>query len=125
MDRERYQFEIAFYESLDRRNSNDARVMELLAQLYTRVGRIEEGLSMDLRLSKARPSDPMVHYNLACSLALVGQPDDALDMLKQSIQLGYSDFEWMLKDEDLARVRKLPKFGKLLREIGVSESDTK
>jgi len=119
MESDDYNFEIGFYENLDKRDANDDRVIELLAHLYTRVGRIEEGLSMDLRLSKRRPKDAMVHYNLACSLALIGQVEESYEMLRLAIELGYSDFRWMLEDPDLAKVRKLPVFQKLLQEIGV------
>ena len=118
MSKEDYSFEISFYENLDKRDHNDARVIELLAHLYTRVGRIEEGLSMDLRLSQLRPKDSMVHYNLACSLCLVGQQEEALEMLRKSIGMGYSDFQWMMEDPDLEAVRRLPDFQKLLNDIG-------
>jgi len=118
MTKEDYSYEISFFENLDKRSQSDSRVVELLAHLYTRVGRIEDGLSMDLRLSKLRPDDAMVHYNLSCSLSLVGRLEEAFDVLKQSIEMGYSDFEWMMEDSDLEAVRKLQDFKKLLDEIG-------
>jgi predicted Zn-dependent protease len=114
---EDYTFEINFYESLDKQNPTDGRVMEILAQLYTKVGRNEEGLSMDLRLSRERPDDPLVHYNLACSLALVGQAEEAVSTLKNSIELGYRDFKWMFNDPDLDAIRNLPSYEKLIEEI--------
>ena len=114
---EDHSFEIGFYEALDKRNPTDGRVMEILAQLYTRVGRNEDGLSMDLRLSKVRPEDPLVHYNLACSLALVGQLEEAVNTLRNSIRMGYRDFEWMMKDPDLDTIRELPSYTKLIDEI--------
>ena len=73
---------------------------------------------MDLRLSKIRPTDALIHYNLACSLALMGQVDESFEMLKQSIAMGYTDFRWMLEDPDLATVRKLVVFQKMMQEIG-------
>lgn len=112
-----YKFEILFYESLDHRDPMDGRVIEILAQLYTKVGRNADGLSMDLRLSKVRPNDPMVHYNLACSLALVGQCEESVNTLKHSIQMGYKDFTWMVKDPDLNAIRNLASYVKLVEEI--------
>ena len=114
---EDHTFEITFYESLDKRNPVDGRVIEILAQLYTKVGRNEDGLSMDLRLSKIRPEDPLVHYNLACSLALVGQSEEAVNTLQSSIGMGYRDFKWMLNDPDLDTIRELPSYRKLMEEI--------
>ncbi len=115
---EEYNFEISFYEDLDKRDSNDVRVMEILAQLYTKVGRNAEGLSMDLRLSKARPEDPMIHYNLSCSLALMGQLGEAVEVLMSAIEMGYSDFDWMMQDKDLDPIRNHPAYKELLNEIG-------
>ena len=119
MSEDIYSFEISFYETLDQRSDKDGRVIELLAQLYTKVGRIEDGLSMDLRLSKLRPKDPMVHYNLACSLALVGQTEESVSVLRQSIEFGYTDFDWLLQDKDLDSIRNLDSYGRLMKDIGI------
>ncbi len=119
-----YSFEISFYEKLDSRDAMDGRVLEILAHLYTKVGRIEEGLSMDLRLSKLRPKDAMVHYNLACSLALVGQTEEGFEVLKQSIEMGYTDFDWMKEDPDLKSIRSLPVFQELVKEIGSYQKES-
>jgi predicted Zn-dependent protease len=116
-----YSYEIEFYESIDAKGSNDPRVLEVLAQLYTRVGRNEDGLSMDLRLSKSRPQDPLVHYNLACSLALTGQHDQSLGVLKKAVEMGYNDFDWMIKDTDLDPIRNMTSYQEWLVSIGVTD----
>jgi len=91
--------------------------MELLAQLYTKVGKNEEGLRVDERLSKLCPDNATVHYNLACSLALVGEHARAIETLKIAISLGYTDFEWMLKDEDLISLRHNVEFLELVEDL--------
>jgi predicted Zn-dependent protease len=117
-----FSYEIDFYERIDSKGENDPRVMEMLAQLYTKAGRISDGLSMDLRLSKTRPEDPLVHYNLACSLALAGQLESALNTLKKAVQMGYRDFAWMEKDSDLDAIRSMASYQEWAASLGISET---
>jgi len=109
------EFEIGFFESVLRRNPGDTTVIELLGGLYTRQGRIAEGLRMDRRLVKLQPDNPTAHYNLACSLALLKRKTDALRELQTAVQLGYRDFDWMQQDPDLEALKQHPKFRALLQ----------
>ncbi len=111
-----HEFEIGFYESLLRRDGDDLAVMELLADLYTKAGRIDDGLALDLRIVQMAPDDPGSHYNLACSLALKRRLAEALAALRTAIAKGYRDFDWMRKDPDLANLRADPRFAELLAE---------
>ncbi len=87
----KYDFEIAFYEDVYRRNRNDGAVIEALAGLYTKAGRIDEGLRLDRRHVRLEPGNPTAHYNLACSLALKDRHSDALRSLRSALELGFSD----------------------------------
>ena len=64
-------FEITFYESVLRRDPRYADVVEILGGLYTKTGRIADGLRMDRKLVRLQPDNATAHYNLGCSLALV------------------------------------------------------
>jgi tetratricopeptide (TPR) repeat protein len=107
-------FEIAFFEGLAKKNPNYADALIPLAAAYTRKGLYEKGLKIDQRLAQLRKEDPVVHYNLACSFALVGKKDEAFQALERSIQLGYSDFEHLKKDSDLKSLRSDVRFQTLL-----------
>ncbi len=107
-------FETAFFESVLRRDPGYTEVVELLGGLYTKQGRIADGLKMDRRLVKLQPRNPTAHYNLACSLALSKRKGDALQTLKQAIELGYEDYEWLSQDPDLEVLQTHPEFKKLL-----------
>ncbi|MBU1909866.1 MAG: hypothetical protein KJ726_07465 [Verrucomicrobia bacterium] len=109
--------EIAFLEAVHKRCSHNRRVWEALGDLYTRTGRFEDGLEMDLRMAKACPHDPMVQYNLACSCALTGRVDEALDALACAVKAGYNDADWMSRDRDLKSLREDPRFRALLRKV--------
>ncbi|MDR0352187.1 MAG: hypothetical protein LBI02_02120 [Opitutaceae bacterium] len=110
-------FEISFYESVLRHEPDYTDVMELLGGLYTKAGRIADGLEMDRRLVRLLPDNATAHYNLACSLALSARKPDALRALARAIELGYDDRSWMLKDPDLAEFRDDPEFARLLKKI--------
>ena len=108
------EFDIRFFESVLRRLPNYAAVVEILGGLYTRQGRIPDGLKMDRRLVKLQPANATAHYNLACSLALSKRKRDALHALHQAVKLGYRDFDWMEQDPDLEGLKRHPAFKSLL-----------
>ena len=117
--RETYSFELGFFEALHRRMPRDIRTVGALAHLYTKVGRIDDGLKMDRKLVRLLPEDPTVHYNLACSLALKGRFRDATKALRIAFAHGYKDFEWMRKDSDLSELQSYPAYCELLSELGI------
>ena len=108
------EFETRFYESVLRRDRSYVDVIELLGGLYTKQGRIAEGLKMDRRLVRLQPRNATAHYNLACSLALSKRRADALRSLHRAIELGYTDLEWMQQDPDLEGLKGDPEFERLL-----------
>jgi tetratricopeptide (TPR) repeat protein len=89
-----------------------------LACILTRLGRYQEGLACDLKLAQLAPEDPTVHYNLACSLALLGHGAKALDALERSIDLGYDDPDHLLADGDLKSLWDEPRFRALVVRLG-------
>lgn len=89
-----------------------------LAQVLTLLGRYEEGLQADRELTRLLPDDPTAHYNLACSLALLGQREEALDALEHAVELGYDDVEHLLADEDLKPLRDDPRFREVVELLG-------
>ncbi|MDR1282975.1 MAG: hypothetical protein LBK99_19455 [Opitutaceae bacterium] len=115
-------FAIGFYESVLRRDASYVEVIELLGGLYTKAGRIADGLEMDRKLVSLQPGNATAHYNLACSLALMEQPADALRSLADAVAHGYDDPAWMAKDTDLAPLREHPEFVRLLAEVKKRQS---
>jgi tetratricopeptide (TPR) repeat protein len=110
-------FEISFYESVLRRDPSYAEVIEILGDLYTKSGRIADGLKMDRKLVRLLPTNPTAHYNLACSLALSKRKSDALRSLQAAVSLGYNDFDWMSQDPDLEDLKNNPTFKSLLKKL--------
>ena len=112
-----HEFEMAFYESVLRRDPSYTMVVELLGGLYTRHGRIADGLKMDRKLVRLQPNNSTARYNLACSLALSARKGEALHQLRQAVALGYRDFDWMRRDPDLEALKNRPEFAALLQQL--------
>jgi hypothetical protein len=110
-------FEVGFYETVLRHDPQCVEVVEILGGLYTKLGRIADGLRMDRKLVRLQPANPTAHYNLACSLALSKRNADALRSLRHAIGLGYRDFEWMSHDPDLQGLKRSPEFGAIVAQL--------
>jgi Flp pilus assembly protein TadD len=110
-------FELEFFESILRRHPDFIDVLRVHGNNLTLKGRFADGLKIDRRLVELRPHDPLAHYNLACSHALLKKIDLALKALRQAIELGYRDFRYMREDRDLDALRRDPRFRELLREF--------
>jgi hypothetical protein len=112
-----HEFEISFFESVLKRDPSYTDVVEILGGLYTKHGRITDGLRMDRKLVRLLPTNATAHYNLACSLALVKRNADALRSLKHAVELGYRDFDWMQQDPDLEGLKNHPVFSALVNQL--------
>ncbi len=110
-------FEIGFFETVLRHDPRCVEVVEILGGLYTRLGRIADGLKMDRKLVRLQPLNATAHYNLACSLALSKRNADALRSLRHAVALGYRDFEWMSHDPDLQGLKRTPEFGEIVAQL--------
>lgn len=109
--------EIGFLQGVVRRDPDFVEALQVLGDAYTRRGRFDAGLEVDEALSKLCPHDPMVLYNLACSYALTKRHEQAGSALLRALELGYSDFKWLLKDPDLASLRKHAVFEKIRAKL--------
>jgi len=108
---------IQFMEGIVRRDPNYVDALQLLGDHYTQRGRFNEGLSVDERLARLEPKNPVVFYNLACSYSLTDQFDRAALALEKALQLGYRDFDWLAKDPDLKKLRLQPIYRAIQKKI--------
>lgn len=105
-------FEIGFCEGLLQKKPDFYEAMVLLGDLYTRVGRYQDGLAMDEKLYQLDPENPGILYNLACSYSLTNQVDLSFRSLKKAVNCGYDDFRHMEYDTDLENLKKDIRFQK-------------
>ncbi len=109
--------EIGFLEGVVKRDPTYIDALQVLGDNYTRRGRFPEGLKVDENLAKLRPSDPMVHYNLACSYSLTKRLDLAALALERALALGFQDFKWLAEDPDLDNLRQDPAYRKIRDQL--------
>ena len=107
-------FDIDFFEKLLARNGDSVEVLRTLGELVAKKGDVRRALEIDQRLVALLPNDFLARYNLACSLALAGRPDEAIDSLSSAILLGYDDLAHLEVDPDLDSLRERPDFRALL-----------
>lgn len=99
------------------RHPDNLDALAELGHAYTRLGRLEEGLAVDERLVRLTPENPAAHYNMACSLALLERPVEALDALERAVERGYDDAPFLLADDDLASLRAQARFRALVARL--------
>lgn len=99
------------------RHPGNLEALAELGHVYTRQGEYARGLAIDRRLVSLLPDDPTAHYNLACSLALLGSAMEALDELERAVRLGYDDAEHLTADLDLVSLREEPRFLALVERL--------
>lgn len=106
-------FDVDFFEQLLSRNESDVEVLRVLAELVSKKGDVDRAVELDQRLADLLPEDPLVRYNLGCSLARAGQNREAIASLSQAILLGYDDLAHLEVDPDLDSLRDDPEFRSL------------
>jgi hypothetical protein len=107
-------FEIEFFDRILAQEHDYVAVLRVLASNLSSKGLYSRGLAADRRIVQLRPNDPNAHYNLACSYSLMHMDNDAIDALNSSLKLGYGDFEHLMCDPDLERLRKDTRFLRVL-----------
>ncbi len=111
-------FELCFYGQILERCPHFTDALRAHGNNLTLKGRYADGLDIDKKLIALRPSDPLAHYNLACSYALMKKTDLAIKTLSRAVELGYRDFRYICQDRDLEHVRSDPRFRQLLKQFG-------
>lgn len=91
-----------------------ARVFYALALSW--VDRAEEARAEARRVLDAEPSDPLLLYNVACSLSQLRDYDGAVLGLSSAIKAGYTTFDWVKRDSDLEPIRNHPGYIELMKD---------
>ncbi|MNC97550.1 hypothetical protein D3C83_152450 [compost metagenome] len=60
-----------------------------------------------------RPNDANILYNAACTYGVMGKKEEALNLARRTIEVGYTNTPWMARDPDLACLHDDPEFQRL------------
>jgi len=117
--------EIKFFEGIVKERPDFFEALSCLGDIYTKRGWFRKGLKIDQKLSKLKPNEPIVFYNLACSYSLLGDAKSAFLAIKKAVKLGYNDFSYLLKDPDLKSLRKDEQFKEFIKRFSRKIYNTK
>ncbi len=68
-------------------------------------------------IERTHPRSPDLLYNLACLLALLGKPDDAMKSLEGAVESGWLNHQQIERDRDLDSLRGRPDYKTLLERL--------
>jgi len=91
----------------------DVRARSLLAADYANMGRLDDAVRHLEMTVALRPNDSNVLYNASCTYAVLGKKQEALALLRRSVDAGYANFDWPRQDPDLKSLHNDPEFLKL------------
>lgn len=111
------EFTVWFFEGILERHPNYIDCLMYLGNAYTAQRLYEKGLVVDQKLCRLKPEDPLVHYNFACSYALMKNVNASFEALERAIVLGYKDIYHLENDKDLAHLRNDDRYQKLVKKI--------
>ena len=116
-------FQIGIFEEVIAGAPEDTDALRYLAHAYNLMGRVDDGLATDRRLVDLLPDDPRARYNLACACALADRREEALEVLQESVRLGFLDLQRLRTDHDLDSLRADPRYVEIEQRLARRLSD--
>jgi TolB-like protein/Flp pilus assembly protein TadD len=98
----------------------DGRALQLGTTNAARLGLRDRVRDLAGRALKARPDAFSTCYNVACAYSILGDVDDALEMLDHAVQHGRGNLEWIEHDPDFDNLRADSRFDAILDRIRTS-----
>jgi Flp pilus assembly protein TadD len=91
-------------------NPDDARATNLGAAILAKAGDRDRAVDYIQRSLAIDSEDSQMLYNIACSYALIGMPEEALSSLETAVDKGFGFKDWLEHDTDLDSIRATPRF---------------
>ena len=108
---------IAIAEKVLDLNPGNTRALYMGANGLVALGQIEKGLQWLHRALSLEPNDSMILYNAGCIYAICDMPEQALNCLEKSVEVGLKLKEWFVHDSNLDSIRKHTRFQQLLKQL--------
>jgi serine/threonine protein kinase/Flp pilus assembly protein TadD len=93
---------------------DDARALYLGAVALCQLGERSRSLDWARRALAIDPEDCGILYNVACTYALQGKPEEAIDCLEKAMTHAFWYKRWAQHDSDLDSLRSHPRFQSLM-----------
>ena len=98
-------------------NAGESRALSLGASELYELGEKAKAEEWARRAVASDPANPLMHYNIGCLHALMGNKVTALDHLERAMDLGMRNRDWLMTDPDLDPLRDDPRFTALLTDV--------
>jgi adenylate cyclase len=98
----------------------DARALYLGAIACWQIGDRKRCREWADRALEIDPDEAAIVYNVACAYALLGEIDEALDLLEKAVRNGFGHKEWVENDPDFVSLREHPRFRALIQSFGAA-----
>lgn len=105
------------YGELSEKNPEDGESLLLLGLALHSKGDLDRAIPAHEKAAAFAPQRPRALYNLACAYALQGENEKSLDALGRAVDAGFGSREWLLEDEDFARLKDDPRFRAIVARI--------
>jgi tetratricopeptide (TPR) repeat protein len=89
---------------------DNVRARILLAADLAAMDQKEEAMKELERSVAMRPNDANILYNAACTYGVMGMKAEALALARKTVDVGYTNRDWMARDPDLACLHDDPEF---------------
>ncbi len=107
---------LMFMPSYTVQHPDDGRAHMIYATNLARVGRLEESKQEGQKATELSPHDPLMMYNAACLYAQMGEVKLSISALREAIESGNHNYEWMKRDSDLDPIRNDPEYIELMKD---------
>ena len=96
---------------------DDARALTFGALALVERGQPDRAREWSERALDADRDEPSIMYNVACAYSLLGETDEAIELLNSAIGQGYGHRAWLKHDPDFAALHDDPRFQKILDRL--------
>jgi TolB-like protein len=107
--------QLDFFPGYLARHPDDARAHMFFATVLAASGAREEAKFEGSTALELSPGDALMQYNAACLYARLSEPALAVAALRQALESGHAEFEWIKRDPDLDSIREDPGYVELMK----------
>jgi tetratricopeptide (TPR) repeat protein len=95
----------------------EGRALCLGAGALLQVGDRDRCLQWLARALAVDPEESSILYNAACTYSLLGEKQQAIELLEKAVRNGFGHKEWIENDPDFISIREFPRFQALLQGL--------
>ena len=88
-----------------------------LSLTYLSIQNYSKALEVLQSIREIQPKDPTIYYNIACVYAKQNMVNEAVSWLGKAVQMGFSNYDLIMTDPDLARIRDTKLINDILKSV--------